>query len=224
MEIEVVDTKLVKLSAGVIGDILGMLQLPGGNTLAVAADAWTEKRTREATDAFIDEISHGYHGPIEFSAGDVDPMLEVIHRFNKAVEDGAAIENLKLLAQVIAGLKKNKALSGNNFRRWASILEQATRDELVMIGFAYSAALFGRQLEDNSQTQFWKNLEESITKAGYTKPEFHSIAASVSRYGLLIPTSAFSAFIYIASPWLIELGELANTEAMKEFSNGRDRS
>jgi hypothetical protein len=38
-------------------------------------------------------------------------LIDVIMRFSKAVADGAAQENLRLLAQVIAGLKKNKALA-----------------------------------------------------------------------------------------------------------------
>jgi len=52
-------------------------------------------------------------------------------RFTKAVADGAARENLHLLAQVIAGLKKNKALEGDKFRKWCSMLEHLTRDELI---------------------------------------------------------------------------------------------
>jgi len=52
--------------------------------------------------------------------------------------DGAARENLRLLAQVIVGLKKNKALEPDKFRKWANILEQLTRDELMVIGKAVS--------------------------------------------------------------------------------------
>lgn len=213
-----VDSKLVKAGAGVVGDIMSAMSVPGGNTLAVLADGWIQKRTKEATDVFIEEISDGYHGPIEFTKDDLDPVLEIVHRFNKAVEDGAAIENLRLLAQVIAGLKKKKALNGDDFRRWAAMLEQATRDELVMIGFSYTVYKTGRQLGGDAENQFWKHAQGAMEQAGYSQQEVLSIAASVSRYGLLIPTSAFGAFVYIASPWLAELGELANTESMRQFS------
>jgi hypothetical protein len=50
-------------------------------------------------------------GQVQFDPQDIDPLIDVIMRFSKAVADGAAQENLRLLAQVIAGLKKNKALA-----------------------------------------------------------------------------------------------------------------
>ena len=43
---------------------------------------------------------------------------------------------MRLLAQVIVGLKKNKALDPDKFRKWANTLEQLTRDELIVLGKA----------------------------------------------------------------------------------------
>ena len=50
-------------------------------------------------------------GKFRLTPQDIDPLIDVIMRFSKAVADGVAQENLCLLAQVIAGLKKNKALA-----------------------------------------------------------------------------------------------------------------
>jgi transketolase C-terminal domain/subunit len=77
-----------------------------------------------------------------------------------------------------------------------------------------------RQLGDVAQNQFWKHLQAAMEQAGYSQQEVMSVAASVSRHGLLIPTSAFSAFVYITSPWLIELGELADLEELQSASKG----
>ncbi|MBB3592708.1 hypothetical protein FHX08_003052 [Rhizobium sp. BK529] len=85
----------------------------------------------------LEEITAGRHGPIDFEADDIEPFIAVTLRFAKAMEMGTAHENLRLLAQVIAGLKKNKALTADTFMRWAGVLEQMTRDELVTIGIAY---------------------------------------------------------------------------------------
>jgi hypothetical protein len=84
----------------------------------------------------IEEVSKGSPEPINFTESDTDPLIEIIYRFSKAAADGAARENLRLLAQVIAGLKRNKALEPDKFRKWANILEQLTRDELMVIGKA----------------------------------------------------------------------------------------
>ena len=219
-----IESKLVNVTAGFVGDVLSAFSVPGGNTLAALTNAYCEKRTREATQMFIEEVRNGYHGPIEFTNADVDPMVEVIYRFKKALEDGAAMENLRLLAQAIAGLKKNKALNGDAFRRWAGILEHATRDELVMIGFAYRMETARRQQGEAAINRFWENVQESMRKAGYAGPEISSLGASVSGYGLLIPVSALSGMLYCASPWLIQLGSLANMEGVQQSSKNRDGS
>jgi hypothetical protein len=98
--------KLITVGVAMAGDILGYFGLTGGNMASVLATAWIEDRRKKATDVFIEAIRNGVEGPIEFDAAEIEPFLEVVHRFNRAVEDGAALENLRLLAKIIAGLKK----------------------------------------------------------------------------------------------------------------------
>src|SRR3984893_11534559 len=100
----------VLFGAAIAADVLSAFHVPGGETLAKAAGDYVTKRRREAANLLIEEVSNGYHGQIQFDEYDVDPLIEIIFRFSKAVADGAARENLKLLAQVLAVVKKNKAL------------------------------------------------------------------------------------------------------------------
>jgi hypothetical protein len=126
-----------ELLPAIAADILSAIG-PGGSTLQALASAHLAKRRTEATEILIQELKNGHHGEIDFNEHDIDPMIEIILRFSKAVDEGSARENLMLLAQVIAGLKKgNKILEPDKFRKWCGILEQLTQDELNVIGTAY---------------------------------------------------------------------------------------
>ena len=159
------DREMLSLGAVLVADILSAIQLPGGNTLAKFADAYLAKKRKKARDTFIEEISKGQ---VQFDPQDIDPLIDVIMRFSKAVADGAAQENLRLLAQVIAGLKKNKALDGDKFRKWCGMLEHLTRDELICIGRAY--VVMKRRItaagEDAANT-FSQDLIDELKGGGY---------------------------------------------------------
>jgi hypothetical protein len=198
----------------VAADILSACQLTGGNTLTKFADAYLAKKRKEAATILIEEIASGHHGPIQFDDHDIDPMIEVIMRFSKAVADGAARENLRLLAQVIAGLKKNKALDGDKFRKWCSMLEHLIRDELICIGQGYVIMKRITIADEGAASTFTKDLIAELKSGGYKGGETYALLASVSRTGLLTPVSAFGSMAYLPTPWLEELGDLANIETL----------
>jgi hypothetical protein len=135
--------EIIPWGAAIASDVLSAFNVPGGSLLSKLGDKYLEKKQREAAEILIEEVSKGSSEPINFPDSEADPLIEIIYRFSKAAADGAARENLRLLAQVIAGLKRNKALEANQFRRWANILEQLTRDELLVIG---KAIAIGRKM------------------------------------------------------------------------------
>jgi hypothetical protein len=106
--------ELVPYGAAMVGDVLSALSIPGSGVLGKAADKYFARKQKEAADILIEEISKRSPEPTDFT--DTDPLIEVIYRFSRAVADGAARKNLKLLAQVIVGLKQNNALEPDKFR------------------------------------------------------------------------------------------------------------
>jgi len=164
----------------------------------------------------IGEIAKGSPEPIDFTESEADPLIEIIYRFSKAVSDGAARENLRLLAQVIVGLKKNKALDPDKFRKWANTLEQLTRDELMVIGkaIAIKREFDTGSLQLNVPGDFWKSLRSALETSGYQPGEIEPLCASLSRTGLLLPASAYGGMIYMPTPWLTELATLADVEGI----------
>jgi hypothetical protein len=112
------DSDIIPFGAAIAGDVLSALSIPGGNALSSIVTSALAKKRREAAEILIREASAGLHGPIKFEDHDIDPLIDIILRFSKAVEEGAARENLILLAQIIAGLKKRRALEADKFRKW----------------------------------------------------------------------------------------------------------
>ena len=120
------------------------------------------------------------------------------------------MDDLRLLAQVIAGLKKNKARDPDKYRKWANALKTLTRDEIIVIGMDYRARKAIQEAGPKAADDFWQRLEKSLEAGRYSKTEVQALCASLLRTGLLI---AFGGLVSMDTPWLVELGELANLEA-----------
>lgn len=204
------DTDAIPFGAAIVGDVLSALSIPGGNTLGVIATSILTRKRREAAEILMQEISSGRHGPVDFDEYDIDPLVDIILRFSKAVSEGVARENLVLLAQVIAGMKKNRALKADKFRKWSKIVEHLTRDELLVIGFAYRLT---KERAAGRTVDFNGNLREAIRLAGYNEGESGALLMSVASTGLLSSASAWGGLAYQPTDWLVELGELADIEA-----------
>jgi hypothetical protein len=203
------DTDIIPFGAAVVGDVLSALSIPGGNTFSALAFAALAKKRREAAEILIEEISSGRHGPVEFDAHDVDPLIEIILRFSKVVAEGAARENLVLLAQVIAGMKKHRALESDEFRKWSKVIEHLTRDVLLVVGFAYRLA---KERPADRRDDFNGALRQAIKHAGYANDELEALLMSVGGSGLLSSASAWGGLAYEPTRWLLELGKLADVE------------
>ncbi|MFC5759881.1 hypothetical protein [Rhizobium sp. GCM10022189] len=204
-------------------EILSAIQIPGGNLLTKYVDAYQERKRAEAHEVLLEEITAGRHGPVDFEADDIESFIAVTLRFAKAMEMGTAHENLRLLAQVIAGLKKNKALTADTFMRWAGVLEQMTRDELVTIGIAYKTFKAHQNDPRTEETGVWVHILTGMLNAGYSEDDIAPLASCVTRYGLLSLYTGYGGVAgYEPTSWLMELGELADLElVMPEASNER---
>jgi len=115
---------------------------------------------------------------------------------------------------VIAGLKRNKALEPDKFRKWCNILEQLTRDELMVIGKAIAIRREIIGAGPDAPNDFWERLKSELEASRYPANEIDSLCASISRTGLLVPVSAWGAMVYMPTPWLEKLGTLADLEGI----------
>ncbi|WP_190237465.1 hypothetical protein [Rhizobium sp. R635] len=202
--------QLISYGAAFAGDLISLL-VPGGGLFSKLADGYVAKRRQEAIEVCLEELSRGKE---EYVEADMEPFVVILLRYSKAVADGASMKNLRILAQIIAGLKKNKALSGDLFQRWAGILEHMTRDELMLIGQGIIIEQTSGSNVQDLNKDFWNLITEKMITGGYSKEELSALGASVSRYGLLVPVSAWDGILYVPSPWLADLARLVDPTTM----------
>ncbi|KQZ54450.1 hypothetical protein ASD54_03650 [Rhizobium sp. Root149] len=201
---------MLSFGAALAGDILSILT-PGGGLFSKLADEYLAKKNQEAVDVAIEELSFGR---VEFHESDIQPFVAVLLRYSKAASEGAARRNLRLLMQIVVGLKRNRSLSEEAFRRWAGVLEHMTRDELMFVGHAvrfYKEIVSGTMPDD---IRFWGLILKSMQNSGYQEEETSAIAAAVSRSGLFIPLLTAGGLSYKASPRLAELTLLIDSESL----------
>lgn len=203
-------TELLAFAAVVVGDIMGAADLPFGGTLSDLVRRKIAERRQRNAEILIEELKAGKHGKVDFQQHDLDPLVGVIIQFAAAADQGAAHENLRLLAQIIAGLKKNKALEEDAFRRWCNVLKDLTRDELMLVGKAYRIAKDHGFQKILDRDAFSRQLREEMEAGGYKDDEITSLCTRVSRTGLIVPASGWGTLTYSFSNSLLQLGELAS--------------
>ncbi|ULR44044.1 hypothetical protein [Rhizobium sp. K102] len=203
-------SQIITYGAAFAGDLISLL-VPGGGVFGKLADGYLAKRRQEAIDICLGELSRGKEDYVE---ADMEPFVVILLRYSKSVADGASRKNLRVLAQVIAGLKRNKTLSGDLFQRWAGILEHMTRDELMLIGQAITIERSFASDAQGLNQNFWNVLTEKMIEGNYSKEELSALGASVSRYGLLVPVTAWDGIFYLPSLWLADLSRLVDATTM----------
>jgi hypothetical protein len=188
----------------IVADFMAALGIPGSSTLGLAVSKALERRRREAVDVLIAEIEKGKKDCIEFTDDEADELVQMLLRFSSAVDAGAARQNLRLLAQVIFGLKRNKTFEYDKFSKWANILQTLTRNEILFLGDAY-------RLANEPRYEFWKKLGESLS-SNFSFDERHEVAEALTRTGMISPIPGLGGMQYGVSPGLKELGQLAELE------------
>jgi hypothetical protein len=190
----------------IVEDVLHALHLPGGRTLGALVEKKIKERNKQTFEMLLEEMQTGREEGVIFEETDVDDFVQMVLRLSDAAEKGTARRNLRLLAQVIVGLKRNRLFQFDNFQRWATVLETLTRDEIIVLGTVY------RLMQRDEHP--WSPLrEELVPKTFKTQGEFDAVCASLMRTGLTIPASAFSGMAYNFSESVKQLGRLAELEA-----------
>jgi hypothetical protein len=192
---------------------LSFLGFPGGSYLTEYATR--EKRRTEAREILIEQISSGLHGPVYFGHNDLEQLIAATLRFSKALETGAARENLIVLAQIMAGLQKNKVLRAEAFCRWAEILEKLTPGELLLIAIAYRAQLEFKNRATDEGARAWVDVVAGLRLAGYTERDIEPLVVRICEFGLLVRRLGVGGIaLYEPSQRLMELGKLADLQQL----------
>lgn len=107
-------------------DILSIIGLT-----ADGISVWRAKRIKESREIYLSEVRDGVFANI-----DEDDIISISHRLWRAISEGMAKNNFRLLCRLIQGLGDNKKLSAPTFLRFASILDSLTDDEIYELASA----------------------------------------------------------------------------------------
>jgi hypothetical protein len=186
----------------IVKDVLHAIHLPGGETLGALVEKEIKKRNDETLKALLDELQQAREEDIKFEEDDVHDFVQMVLRLLDAVAKGTARRNLRLMSQVIVGLKRNRLFEFDRFQRWANVLETLTRDEILVLGTAY-------RLMQHPEHPWAPLRSELVPNTFNTQGELDAVCASLTRTGLVIPASAFSGIAYNFSQDVRQLGQLA---------------
>lgn len=125
-----------------------------------------------------------------------------------------ARDNLRLLAQIIAGLKKHRKLEFDTFARWSAVLEAMTRNQLLVAGAAYVHERDHTTSSPNGGA-FWLSFTSAMRGRGFEEAELKLHCAALAVYGLLSADPAWNGLYYEPTSWLRELGLLADLSGVE---------
>lgn len=87
--------------------------VPGKDTFTALVEKEIRERDKRAFNAIVEELKKASDEGIEFEENDVHDFVQMVLRLLDAVAKGTARRNLRLMAQVIVGLKRHQLIFKN---------------------------------------------------------------------------------------------------------------
>lgn len=194
-------TRLVTL----VSEILSSAGLPGGTLLAKAVEREMERRKNAALELLIDALKQGDEQGVHIDNEDAEQFAGMMLRFMSAAKDGAARKNLRLMARLVIGLKREGPFEDDQFQRWAGILKDMTALEIEIIAECY------RVMRKENVVRPWADAFQALS-AHHNRDDILQSAAALLRTGLLVPDILASGMSYEPSSAVLTLGSLASFE------------
>ena len=137
----------------------------------------------------------------------------------KAAEEGAARENLDLLAQVIAKAEQEPTLISAQFRRWHRILSEMSREEILVLGryiAGYEEAK--RAGKDQLDAAIAGEQRAEADLVGRAKPLRHRVEVrahltALQRTGIVRNNGGLNGGAMLPTPGFTDLTRLIDFEA-----------
>ncbi len=148
------------LMEAVLFDAIGVV-LPT-QTMQTALDNYRLKKIRAARDIWIEEIGSGAIAPEDVN----DDLLALLERWTRAVAEGVAIANLRLMLRVVKGQwRLDRCFNPHEFQHFTNIIESLTEQEIVLLGTLYRGWLAAPENErQNRWDRIWKDAEKELVE------------------------------------------------------------
>jgi hypothetical protein len=191
-------------------DLLVILKggVSAGKPITKLVRDFKRRRMREAALA---EIGDGV--PPLLTASE-DDGVEIYQRFEKAINDGTAVMNLRLMLRILKGLSINhEQLYASDFARLQRLVADLTREEVIFLTILHKH-YNARKAEDSTlmpiDIAWGDTVTELVPSVFPSESHMRAVAYGSQRTGLLFAANSIDAGGYlIPSAYMDELVELA---------------
>lgn len=188
-----------------------------GEAASEALRAVLAKRLRAAQEIALEELRRGRGA---FDRPSSENAASVALRYLRAAEEGAAVRNLRLMAQVMARLPQADALYADEFLRWADVVAGLRREECIAVAALYEAEK-AANLNGTEKPQVWSVAFPDVTErySGEGRPfrtaeDLIQSLASSTRAGLVRTGSGYGGISYQTTPLMEKLASLIELKDM----------
>jgi len=174
-----------------------------------ALQALLAERHKIARDVLLKRIRKG-----EPWAVAEDQMAGMLLTFFRAAEEGAARENLDLLAQVIARAEQEPTFAPVEFKRWHRVLSEMNRDEILVLGRYLFGIQQAKGTTDEANQLGLAGEQQSVKDlVGKDKPfrdarEVRSCLTALQRTGIVMNNGGLDGGTITPMPGLFDLARL----------------
>lgn len=202
--------------AAAVGDIASYLGVPGANLVGKAMEALHDQRMERAREVLLEDIRSGLVH-IGDDARVVDELAPIMHRYFRAAADGAARNNLRLLARIIAGHLCEDALSASEFLAWSDVLAGLRPPEIrVLAGIQQFVDASGEAWSwEDSNVAARLLIDKTSACAACTVDEVNSALAGLTRTGFLLPSIMASGMAYRLSSQFAAFRRIASFDGLE---------
>lgn len=110
-------------------DIISSL-IDYGGLLGGIVKEWWNRKISEAREIYISEVRDGIFDNI-----DTDDTLSICHRLYRAISEGTAKKNFRLICRLVQGLGDNNNLTASTFLKFANILDSLSEEEIKIMAY-----------------------------------------------------------------------------------------
>ncbi len=202
---------LVQITETMFADVLAALGLPSSSFSALFG-GFLRGKIDESFGILLEELRAGNMS--ELHVASENETVAVCYRYLLAARDGAARRNLRLLAKVMVGLAQRDRLYSDEFNKYAGVLENLTREQIIYLGRYY--ALYQeekRKADDEGKAREAAKdrlVDELIPHQFPSEQHLEYLVSQAVGLGLLLTSSAWGTLVYRFSPLMDEIAGMAD--------------
>jgi hypothetical protein len=181
-----------------------------------AIKEYMRQRAEEASRILIEEVRKARIDAAQ--AASRDDAVASIFRFERAVLEGTARLNLRLMAKAMAGRLQIGTLVADEFLLYADAVAALSRDEIIFIAELFKAHL-AREANpalppayENVAASPWTDAKLALTQAGWTEDQVTTAATRAQRSGLVAAGSAWGGLVFKVTGMLLDVAATVDFE------------